>query len=100
VVSINLGSGASSVSATATGDRPPMSMGGPTGAGKRQDAAAEGFAGGGNWEFDPHSRVSVCFLSMGLAKNIDAKMDDIILITKRETTNSDWILHFNVCPTQ
>jgi hypothetical protein len=35
-----------------------MSMGGPTGAGKRQDAAAEGFAGGGNWEFDPHSRVS------------------------------------------
>jgi AP-3 complex subunit mu len=58
VVSIHLGSGASSVSATATGDRPPMSMGGPTGAGKRQDAAAEGFAGGGNWEFDPHSRVS------------------------------------------
>lgn len=58
VVSIHLGSGTSSVSATATGDRPPMSMGGPTGAGKRQDAAAEGFAGGGNWEFDPHSRVS------------------------------------------
>lgn len=35
-----------------------MSMGGPTGAGKRPDAAAEGFAGGGNWEFDPRSRVS------------------------------------------
>jgi AP-3 complex subunit mu len=58
VISIHLGSGATSASATATGDRPPMSMGGPTGAGKRQDAAAEGFAGGGNWEFDPHSRVS------------------------------------------
>ena len=58
VISIHLGSGTSSVSATATGDRPPMSMGGPTGAGKRQDASAEGFAGGGNWEFDPRSRVS------------------------------------------
>jgi len=58
VISIHLGSGASSVSATATGDRPPMSMSRPTGAGQRQDMAAEGFAGGGNWEFDPHSRVS------------------------------------------
>lgn len=56
VVSIHLGAGATSVSATATGDRPPMSMGGPTGAGKK-DMTAEGFAGGGNWEFDPHSRV-------------------------------------------
>jgi AP-3 complex subunit mu len=81
VVSIHLGTGASSVSATATGDRPPMSMGGPTGAGKRQDAAAEGFAGGGNWEFDPHSRVSSIILVKDKAQMTDSEMDDIISFT-------------------
>lgn len=59
MVSIYLGSGATNVSATATGDRPVgPNMGQPLGAGKRQDAQAEGFAGGGTWEFDPNARVS------------------------------------------
>lgn len=36
-----------------------MGMGQPlgAGAGKRQDVQAEGFAGGGTWEFDPNSQV-------------------------------------------
>jgi hypothetical protein len=29
---------------------------------------------------------------------LDAEMDDIVPITKRETANSDWIVHLNVCP--
>jgi hypothetical protein len=39
------------------------------------------------------------FLVMGLADTSDVEMDDIILITQRATANSDWIIHFNVCPT-
>lgn len=58
VVSICLGAGTTNVSATATGDRNPVTMGQPLGAGKRQDAQAEGYAGGGTWEFDPHAKVS------------------------------------------
>jgi AP-3 complex subunit mu len=80
VVSIHLGAGASSVSATATGDRPPMSLSGPTGAGKK-DMAAEGFAGGGNWEFDPHSRVSHLLLSGASFTNASGlEVDNSILI--------------------
>lgn len=80
VVSIHLGAGASSVSATATGDRPPMSLSGPTGAGKK-DMAAEGFAGGGNWEFDPHSRVSHSVLSgASSAYVLGIEVDNSVLI--------------------
>ena len=41
-------------------------MGQPLGAGKRADAQAEGFAGGGTWEFDPHARVSSLLLIVSL----------------------------------
>lgn len=58
VISIYLGAATTNVSATATGDRHPVTMGQPLGAGKKQDAQAEGFAGGGAWEFDPHAKVT------------------------------------------
>lgn len=59
VISIYLGSGATSVSATATGDRRPLGMGGGAlGAGvKRDESAAEGYQGGGSWDFDPLTQV-------------------------------------------
>ena len=57
VVSIYLGKTASSVSATATGDKRPLgAVGGAGGAGRKEDA--DGWVGGGTWEFDPHTQVS------------------------------------------
>ncbi|OCF36507.1 AP-3 complex subunit mu [Kwoniella heveanensis BCC8398] len=50
VISIYLGKGATAVSATATGDRRPIGV-------RTEEGAADGYAGGGNWEFDPHTRV-------------------------------------------
>ena len=56
VISIYLGKGATSVSATASGDRRPMGMSsGPGGAGRKDES--DGWVGGGSWEFDPHSRI-------------------------------------------
>ncbi|KAE8541076.1 hypothetical protein D1P53_002430 [Cryptococcus gattii VGV] len=50
-VSIFLGKGATSVSANASGERRPLH----TQIGKEE--TAEGFVGGGNWEFDPHTQI-------------------------------------------
>ncbi|OXG85862.1 AP-3 complex subunit mu [Cryptococcus neoformans Gb118] len=50
-VSIFLGKGATSVNANASGERRPLH----TQIGKEE--AAEGFVGGGNWEFDPHTQI-------------------------------------------
>lgn len=50
-VSIFLGEGATSVSANASGERRPLH----TQIGKEE--TAEGFVGGGNWEFDPHTQI-------------------------------------------
>ncbi|KGB79746.2 AP-3 complex subunit mu [Cryptococcus deuterogattii R265] len=50
-VSIFLGQGATSVSANASGERRPLHIQ----IGK--DETAEGFVGGGNWEFDPHTQI-------------------------------------------
>jgi AP-3 complex subunit mu len=60
VVSIFLGEGVSSVSATATGDRKPMGFSSgpvPLSSKTRKDELSEGHAGGGSWEFDPHTQV-------------------------------------------
>lgn len=56
VVSIYLGLGASSVSATATGDKrmPGVISNGMT---RREENTAEGGVGGGTWEFDPHTQI-------------------------------------------
>ncbi|KAI9637856.1 adaptor complex subunit medium chain 3 [Dioszegia hungarica] len=56
VISIHLGQGTSSVSATATGDKrmPGVNSGGLA---RREENAAEGGVGGGTWEFDPHTQV-------------------------------------------
>ncbi|ODN98475.1 AP-3 complex subunit mu [Cryptococcus wingfieldii CBS 7118] len=51
VISIFLGKGATSVNATATGDRRPLH----SHVGKEENA--EGFVGGGTWDFDPHTQV-------------------------------------------
>nr|ODN87950.1 AP-3 complex subunit mu [Cryptococcus depauperatus CBS 7841] len=51
VVSISLGKGANSVSATATGDRRPLHI--QVG----RDETAVGFVGGGTWDFDPLTQV-------------------------------------------
>ncbi|CAD6591025.1 MAG: hypothetical protein TREMPRED_005960 [Tremellales sp. Tagirdzhanova-0007] len=63
IISINLGSGATSVSATATGDRRPIgvSANGLSAGGNRDDGAASGGVGGGSWEFDPHTQVRKSF---------------------------------------
>ncbi|WVQ78401.1 hypothetical protein IAT38_000487 [Cryptococcus sp. DSM 104549] len=53
--SIYLGKGATSVSATATGDRRPLHT--HPGKGGREDGVGEGYVGGGTWEFDPHTQV-------------------------------------------
>jgi len=60
VVSIDLGDRATSVSATATGDRGPMHVpsNGLSAAGRRDEGATSGSVGGGTWEFDPHTHVS------------------------------------------
>lgn len=58
VVSINLGQGASSVSATATGDKRSAGMGSNGLSGRSNDAVVEGHVGGGTWEFDPNASVS------------------------------------------
>lgn len=55
IVSIHLGEGATSVSATATGDK--RMPGVANGSARRQEGVAEGGAGGGTWEFDPHNQV-------------------------------------------
>ncbi|WRT67265.1 uncharacterized protein IL334_004232 [Kwoniella shivajii] len=49
-ISIYLGKGATSVSATAQGDRKPLGT-------RNEEGAANGYVGGGNWEFDPHSQI-------------------------------------------
>ena len=41
---------------------------------------------------------AICFLEPGFADEIDTEVDDIILITQRETPYSYWIIYFNVCP--
>lgn len=57
VVSIYLGKGASSVSATANGDKRPLGgISGPGGAGRKEES--DGWVGGGTWEFDPHTQVN------------------------------------------
>ncbi|KAK8869688.1 hypothetical protein IAR55_000256 [Kwoniella newhampshirensis] len=55
-ISIFLGKGTTSVSATATGDRKPLSHG-LGGHGVKEDGVGEGHVGGGTWEFDPHTQV-------------------------------------------
>ncbi|WWC89889.1 uncharacterized protein L201_004818 [Kwoniella dendrophila CBS 6074] len=50
VISIYLGKGATSVSATAQGDRKPIGI-------RSEEGIADGHVGGGNWEFDPHTQV-------------------------------------------
>jgi hypothetical protein len=60
-VTICLGAGATSVSATATGDKRPLGVA-PAGlapGGRKDEAAALGNVGGGTWEFDPHTQVSL-----------------------------------------
>ena len=59
VIFINLGAGATSVSATATGDRKLLGVpsGGLSSGGKRAEGVGEGGVGGGTWEFDPHTQV-------------------------------------------
>jgi hypothetical protein len=45
--------------------------------------AAEGYVNGGNWEFDPHAKVSCSELfNLGKADKVDAELDDIIAIAK------------------
>ncbi|WWD16046.1 hypothetical protein CI109_100471 [Kwoniella shandongensis] len=56
VVSIYLGKGATSVSATPTGDRKPLNHG-LGGHGLKEDGVGEGHVGGGTWEFDPHTQI-------------------------------------------
>lgn len=102
VVSIYLGATASSVSATATGDRHPMTMGQPLGAGKREGQAAEGFAGGGSWEYDPHARVGRVNLGgRHIAHATDTEVDDIVALTEREVSHLDRVIRFiasRLCP--
>ncbi|WWC69284.1 uncharacterized protein I206_103222 [Kwoniella pini CBS 10737] len=50
VISIYLGRGATSVSATAQGDRKPIGI-------RSDEGVADGHVGGGNWEFDPHTQI-------------------------------------------
>ncbi|WWD10014.1 hypothetical protein V865_008147 [Kwoniella europaea PYCC6329] len=50
VISIYLGKGATSVCATAQGERKPLGS-------RSEEGAAEGFVAGGNWEFDPHTQI-------------------------------------------
>jgi len=55
-----MGAGATTVSATATGDRRPIGapMNGLAAGGKRDDGPVMGNVGGGTWEFDPHTHVN------------------------------------------
>ncbi|WVR05293.1 hypothetical protein IAU60_002306 [Kwoniella sp. DSM 27419] len=55
-ISIFLGKGASTVSATANGDRRPLGT-------RIEEGVADGHVGGGNWEFDPHTQILTWTLS-------------------------------------
>jgi AP-3 complex subunit mu len=57
VVSMDLGRGATSVSATATGDRRPLGSSIGHGGAGRKDESSEGWVGGGTWEFDPNTQM-------------------------------------------
>lgn len=68
IISICLGKGATSVSATANGDRRPLGAPtGPGGAGRKEESS-DGWVGGGSWEFDPNSQVRGAYARLQLIR--------------------------------
>ena len=98
VIEIFLGEGTHSASATVTGDKRPIGMSGPALGAAKSDMSS-GFVGGGTWEFDPHTHVSVDSKDGVVTDNRSgAQVVARVFDLARKAPNADRVVHVIVSP--